>query len=79
MSCLYYLCLFAYKSDQHILCSAFRLFVFILWVSMDWPFLIALSVFSNVYFVYIQYIHLVVNIYYLVHKMNIMERKCQQR
>ena len=41
--------------------------------------LIAPSVFSNVYFVYIPYIHLVVNIYYLVHKMNIMERKCQQR
>jgi hypothetical protein len=37
-------------------------------VSMDCPFLIAPSVFSNVYFVYMQYIHLVVNIYYLVNK-----------
>jgi hypothetical protein len=42
MSCLRYLC--------------FHLVHPILWVSMDCPFLIALSVFSNVYFVYIQYI-----------------------
>jgi hypothetical protein len=75
MSYLHYLCLFSYKSDQHILCFSFVCFHLVhpmLWVSMDCPFLIAPSIFSNVYFVYIQYIHLVVNIYYLVHKMNIM-------
>ena len=82
MSYLHYLCLFAHRSDQHIICFSFvclHLVYPMLTVSMDCPFLIAPSVFSNVYFVYIQYIHLVVNIYYLVHKMNIMERMCQQR
>jgi hypothetical protein len=69
MSYLSYLCFFVYRSDQHILCCVFRLFVCLhfvypmLPVSMDCPFLIAPLVFSNVYFVYI---HLVVNICYYI-------------
>ena len=57
MSYLRYLCLFAYSGIQHILCCGFVLFVFVLClvftmlpVSMDCPFLIAPSVFSNVSF-----------------------------
>ena len=51
MSFLRYLCLFAYSGVQHILC---RGFVFLSsrcvpYVSLDCPFLIAPSVFSNVY------------------------------
>ena len=51
MSYLRYLCLFAYSGVQHILCCVFVLFFFdlcILPVSLDCPFLIAPSVFSNV-------------------------------
>ena len=56
MSYLRYLCLFAYCGVQHILCCIFVLFYFVLClvypmlpVSLDCPFLIAPSVFSNVY------------------------------
>jgi hypothetical protein len=49
MSYLRYLCLFVYNGVQHILCCVFALFFFILPVSLDCPFLIAPSVFSNVY------------------------------
>ena len=46
-----YLCLFAYSSVQHILCCFVFLRVVypVLPVSLDCPFFIALSVFSNVY------------------------------
>jgi len=48
MSYLRYLCLFAYSGVQHILCCVFVLFFFVLLsVSMDCPFLIAPSVFSD--------------------------------
>ena len=49
MSCLRYLCLFAYSGAQHISRCVFVLFFFVLPVSLDCSFLIALSVFSNVY------------------------------
>ena len=50
LSYLRYLCLFAYSGVQHILCSDFVLFFFILLpVSLDCPFLLANSAFSNVY------------------------------
>ena len=56
MPYLRYLCLFAHSGVQHILCSVFVLFVFFLCfvypmlpVSLDCRFLIAPSVFSNVY------------------------------
>jgi hypothetical protein len=49
MSYLRYLCLFSYSGVKHILCRVFVLFVFILSVSLDWPFLIVPSVFSNIY------------------------------
>jgi hypothetical protein len=50
MSYLRYLCLFAYSGVQHILCCVFRRIVYsMLSVSLDYPFLIAPSVFSNVY------------------------------
>ena len=52
MSYLCYLCLFAQSGIQHILCCVFVLFFFVLSmlsVSLDYPFLIAPSVFSNVY------------------------------
>jgi hypothetical protein len=50
MSYLRYLCLFAYSRIQHILCCVFVLFfVDLLSVSVDCPFLIALSVLSNFY------------------------------
>ena len=54
-SYLHYLCPFAYSGVQHILCCVFVLFFFVLCtlcchlVSLDCPFLIAPSVFSNVY------------------------------
>ena len=54
MSYLRYLCLFVYSGVQHIWCCVFC-FVFIrivypmLSVSLDCPFLIAPSVFSNVF------------------------------
>ena len=46
-----YFCMFAHSGVQHILCCVFVLFffVFVPYVSLDCPFLIALSVFSNVY------------------------------
>ena len=59
MSCLRYLYLFVYSGVQHILCSVFVLFwsssclPYVAVVSLDCPFVIALSVFSNVYIVYI--------------------------
>jgi hypothetical protein len=52
MSYLRYLCLFVYSGVQHILCcilNLFRLVYPMLSVSLDCPFLIAPSVFSNVY------------------------------
>jgi hypothetical protein len=56
MSYLRYLCLFAHSVVQHKLCCVFALFVFVLClvyhilpVCLDCPFLIANSVFSNVY------------------------------
>ena len=53
ISCLRYLCLFAYSGVQHVLCCVFGLFVFVLYsilaVLLDYPFLIVLLVFSNVY------------------------------
>ena len=46
-----FLYVFAHSGVQHILCCVFVLFffVFVPYVSLDCPFLIALSVFSNVY------------------------------
>jgi hypothetical protein len=55
MSCLRYLYLFVYSGVQHILCSVFVLLwsssclPYVAVVSLDCPFVIALSVFSNVY------------------------------
>ena len=49
---LRYFCLFVHCGVQHILCFVFGLFFFVLPVSLDCPFLIAPSVFSNVYFTY---------------------------
>ena len=54
MSYLRYLCLFVYSGVQHILCCVFVLFFFVLCtlrlpVSLDCTFMIAPSVFSNVY------------------------------
>jgi hypothetical protein len=48
MSYLCYLCLLAYSGVQHIL-FCLRLVYPLLPVSLDCPFLIVLSVFSNVY------------------------------
>jgi len=46
-----YLCLFAYCGVQHILCGVFLRLVYpILPVSLDCLFLIAIWVFSNVYY-----------------------------
>ena len=61
MSYLPYLYLFAYSGVQHILCCVFvSLFFILLQVSLDCPFLIAPSVFSNVYsitmFIYIYFL-----------------------
>ena len=53
MSYLRYLCLIAYSGLQHIhvLCCVFLCFVYpMLPVSLDCPFSIAPSVFSNIYF-----------------------------
>ena len=51
MSYLHYLCLFAYSGIQHIVCCVFLRFVYpMLPISLNCPFLIALSVFANVYF-----------------------------
>jgi len=53
MSYLHYLCLFVYSGVQHIMCCIFALFhpVYpMLPVSLECPFLIATSIFSNVYF-----------------------------
>jgi len=47
MSYLRYLCLFAHSGVQHILCCIFPRLM--LPVSLDCPFVIATSVFSNVY------------------------------
>ena len=49
MSYLCYLCLFAYSDVQDILCCLLRLVYPMLPVSLDYSFLIAPSVFSNVY------------------------------
>jgi hypothetical protein len=50
MSYLRYLCLFAHSNVQHILCCVFLRLVYpMLPVSLDCPFLIFPSVFSNVY------------------------------
>jgi hypothetical protein len=42
-------CLHIYSGVQHILCCVFVMFVFVLPVSLDCPFLFASSVFSNIY------------------------------
>ena len=54
MSYLRYLCLFVHSGVQRILCCVFVLVLFVLYVpmlliSLDRPFLIATSVFTNVY------------------------------
>jgi hypothetical protein len=56
LSYLCYLCLFAHSGVQHILCCVFVLVFFVLCLvylmlpfSLDCPFLIGSSVFSNVY------------------------------
>ena len=52
MSYLRYLCLFAHSGVQHMLCFSFvilRLVYYMLPVSLDFPFLMAPSVFSNGY------------------------------
>ena len=51
MSYLRYLCLFVHSAVERILCGVFVLFFFVLYtpVSLDCPFLIVPSVFSNVY------------------------------
>jgi len=69
MSYLRYLCLFAYSGVQHIFWCVFVLFVFVLCtlmlpVSLDCPFLIAPSVFSNVYL-------------QRIHAINSRMRRCQ--
>ena len=52
MSYLHYLCLFVYSGVLHILCCVcLRLVYSMLPVSLDCPFLIAPSVFSNIYFI----------------------------
>ena len=52
MSYKRYLCLFAHSGVQHMLCYVFALCSFVLYpmlpVSLDCPFVIVLSVFSNV-------------------------------
>ena len=55
MSYLRYLCLFTHSSVQHICCCVSVLFVFVLCTlccqfSLDCPFLIVATVFSNVFF-----------------------------
>ena len=51
MSYLCYLCLFVYSFVQHILCCVFLPPVYpMLPVSLDCPFFIAHSVFTNVYY-----------------------------
>ena len=53
MSYLRYLCLFAHTGFQHILCCVFLCLVYpMLSVSLGFPFLIAFSVFSNVYLLF---------------------------
>ena len=49
MSYLRYLCLFAHNGVQHLLRCVFILFFFVLLVSLDCPFFMIPSVFSNVY------------------------------
>jgi hypothetical protein len=54
MSYLGHLCLFAYSSDQHILCCVFGFFFVLctpLSVSRVFPFLISPSGFFNVYLI----------------------------
>ena len=76
MSYLCYLCLFAYSAQwtgiQYILCCVFVLFVYPMFpFSLDYPFLIALSVFSNIYFIYF-----IPNDYYILPFTQVMP-KCQ--
>ena len=60
MSYVCRLCLFEYSGVQHILCCVLVLFCFLflrivypmLPASLDFPYLIATSVFSNVYFLW---------------------------
>ena len=64
MSYLRYLCLFTYSGVQHIVCCVFVVFFVVLYplmlpVSLDCPFLIAPSVFSNVYFRLVSCVHYV--------------------
>ena len=72
---LRYLCLFAHSVVQHKLCCVFALFVFVLClvyhilpVCLDCPFLIAHSVFSNVYLNH--------NTFTLVYIISKSSRKC---
>ena len=56
MSYLRCLCLFAHSGVQHILCCVFLCIVYhMLPVSLDCPFFIAPSVFSNVYLIESRY------------------------
>ena len=53
-----YLCLFAHSGVQHIVCCVFLRIVYpVLPVSLDCPFLIAPSVFSNVYLQFLWIVH----------------------
>ena len=66
MSYVRLLCLFEYSGVQHILCCVLVLFCFLflrlvypmLPASLDFPYLIATSVFSNVYFILLKYRYL---------------------
>ena len=57
MSYLRYLCFFLNSGVQYILCFFFVSFFFALSVSLDCPFFIAPSVFSNIYVHLVTYIH----------------------
>ena len=60
MSYLRYLWLFAHSGVQHILCCVYIFYTPMLPVSLDCPFLIAPSVFSNVYLFYPSITHVCV-------------------
>ena len=51
MSYLCYLCLFTYGGIQHILCCVYLFLFVLLPVSLDCPFFISSSVFSNVFLI----------------------------
>ena len=74
MSYLRDLCLFAYSGVQHILCCVVCLSLVypMLPVSLDCPFLIVPSVFSNVYFV-------LLCMYTILVKLELTDHECQAR